>query len=90
MKRHYRQSRYEQGLLYCALQPFIETPRDHPFEHDHERRFLAASVWYDGGAKNGCYQPFTVVEDYESDEIDIRTFIERRYPGIEYRALPII
>ncbi len=81
MKRHYRQSRYEQGGLFCALGVFLID----------DQRTAVADVWYPGGAKNGCHQPFTVAESFESlDEIDIRTDIERRYPGIEYRAMPII
>ena len=81
MKRHYRKSRYEQGGLFCALGVFLIDGV----------RVLCADVWYLGGAKNGCHQPFTVTDSYESeDEIDIRTHIERMWPGIEYRALPII
>ncbi len=63
--------------LFCAL------------SHESEKPFRAV-IWEYGGAINGCHQPWTVLEIYEGAEIDVRGFVERKYPGIQYRQKPVI
>jgi len=45
-------------------------------------------IWHEGGAINGCHQPRTWVEGFESmNEAWVRSAIENAWPGVVYRQV---
>lgn len=73
--------RLSRGDLFCDFEWSVDD--------FSTRRWFQAVVWYEGGAKNGCHQPYTFVHSWSNrSEVKLRIFIERKLPGIVYRQIP--
>jgi len=58
------------------------------WSEDVEDNECVAVIWHIGGCINGCHQPFTIVEEIEGTEIEVRQAVKDQYPDIEYRPIP--
>jgi len=59
-----------------------------PWEDDFKNGLCTAMIWELGGCINGSHQPYTVVDEINGSEIEVRQEVEDRYPGIQYRPIP--
>lgn len=76
--------RLSRGTLYCHFDLVSATSDDWC-----TRDWFRGIIWYEGGAKNGCHQPFTISYGWDShSETSVRIFVERIAPGIFYKQIP--